>query len=568
MLTSLSSATHNPGMKSRFRLFLIMLLSSVSLFWLLYLFRSYDDSRLASWADVYQTTGPLKTLLVIILMQAAAFLVSSYSMPERLQPYFLAAFSFAASVLFWAEPEMIVDASRYFIYAKYLKVYGIMHFLREWGGSIGIWTDLPAVPLIYGLSFELFGESRAVIQVLNSGFFAGSVLLTYAIGRELFDKDIGFNAALLFMGIPYIYTQVPLMLVDIASLFFLMLGIYLFLAALRRGGLFVFYAALAVAAAFFTKYSTWLMLTVLPVIYAAELYRLRRSGMDRTALRGMIAFFLSFFLISLVIALKHDEMMRQIHLLVSYQRPGLSRWGESLISTYLFQVHPALPVMALVSVYAAFRGRDASYIAVAWLVLLVLVLQVRRIRYIVMVFPMLALMASCGMAQLRQRFDTRFISMSVAAFSLAVALSGFLPFMQNTSAVNFINAGKYLDSLDVNELKVFTPLPDEYHLNPAVSVPLLDLFTDKKIVYDYAPGSYPPPADISSSRLRFTWEYRNPPFYQDDAGGSRAVVVISDRKDSGELPEIRKEIEGLSGRMDFSVRDDMFSHQTLITVYH
>ena len=548
----------------------LIFLSSLFLFYVLYQLRFLDDSRLTSWDDVFAIVTTLRTGVLLCFSLAAAFIFSRFAFVERNPSAVLFMLTFAVSALFWQEPEMIVDASRYFTQAKHLELYGFGYFFQEWGKGINAWTDLPAIPFIYGSLFRVFGESRLIIQVFNTLLFSSAVVLTYLTGKELWDRDIGLYAAIFLLGIPYLFTQVPLMLVDLPAMFFLMLSIYTFLLALRRGSVQVAIAGLSIFMAFFTKYSSWLMLTVIPVIYAVELYRNRKERLDRNAMRGMIVFFVSFFLISIMIAFKHDEIVKQIHLLLSYQMPGLKRWGESLVSTYLFQMHPVIPMLALLSLFVAVRKRDTAYIIVAWLVLVILALQVLRIRYIMMVFPLLSLMASYGLGLIRDRMNARFIAYSTAAFSLTLALSGFMPFLQHTSAVNLRDAAEYLNSLDVAVVEVFTPLPQEYVMNPAVSVPLLDLHTKKKIVYRYEEAEYPLPEDISTSALRFTWEYKNPLYYQESVKeyDKKAVLIITDRIERELPPAILLEIAGLSEKRTFAVSDNAFRHKTLVTVFH
>jgi len=544
--------------------------SSLLLFYVLYTLRSLDDSRLVSWEDVFSVIRPLRTGGVLCVSLIAAFIFSRSAFIERNTEAALFTLSFAASAICWQEPEMIVDASRYFTQAKHLEVYGVGYFFREWGNGITAWTDLPAMAFIYGSLFTVFGESRLIIQVFNSLLFSSAIVLTYLTGKELWDRDSGFNASLFLLGIPYLFTQVPLMMVDLPAMFFLIFSIYTFLLALRRGGTMVTISSLTIFVSFFTKYSTWLMLTVIPVMYAVELYRNRKEELGRYALRGMIVFFVSFFLISIVIAFKHDEIVKQIHLLISYQKPGLQRWGESLVSTYFFQMHPLIPMLAAVSLIMAARNRDLTYVIAAWLVFVVLVLQIRRIRYIVMVFPLLSLMASYGLGLFRDRVNVRFIAYSTAAFSLTLALSGFIPFQQQTSAANLRDAADYLNSLDVAIVEVFTPLPGDYVMNPAVSVPLLDLHTKKKVLYRYDETDYPRPDDISRSPLRFTWTYRNPSYYQEaeERNVKRAVLIITDNTER-ELPgSILRKTADLSEKRTFKISDNAFRHQTLVTVYH
>jgi len=203
-------------------------------------------------------------------------------------------------------------------------------------------------------------------------------------------------------------------------------------------------------------------------------------------------------------------------------------------------------------------------------VVLILLLQIRRIRYIIMVFPMLSLMASYGLSIIRDRMLVRFVPLSAAAFSFAVAFAAFLPFLQSTSPANVRDAARYLDTLDIQTAHVFTPLPEGYVMNPSVSVPLLDLFTEMAIRYDYHEAEYPLPEDIETSPFRFTWTYRNPAYYQNSeiTTAKKAVVVITDSTEK-EIPEpVRKEIESFSHKRTFAVSDDAYQHQTLVIVYH
>lgn len=563
----------NFGITNRLRsggaAFLIFSLS-LFLFYILYRLRYLDDSRLVSWVDVFSVVPPLRTGVLLCISLVAAYVISRVDLIERSPVATLFVSSYAVSALFWQEPEIIVDASRYFTQAKHLELYGYGYFFREWGNLLNAWTDLPAVPFMYGIIFRFFGEVRSYIQVFNSLLFSLAVVLTYLTGKELWDRNLGFYGGVFLLGIPYLFTQVPLMLVDLPSMFFLMLSIYTFLLALRRGSIMVVIASLSILTVFFTKYSAWVMLTVIPVIYAVKLYQNRKGAVDRYALRGMIVFFVSFSLISLVMAFKHDEIAKQIHLLISYQMPGLRRWGESIVSTYLFQMHPIIPTLAAVSLFVAVKKKDSSYIIIAWLVFVILVLQVRRIRYIIMVMPLLCLMASYGLGLIRDKVKARFIAYATVAFSLTLSLSGFLPFLQTTSSANLRDAAEYLESLDVALVEVFTPLPQDYVMNPAVSVPLLDLHTKKKIMYYYEETEYPLPEDIGTSALRFTWSYGNPLYYQEGAKeyDKKAVVIITDSIEQNLPPSILQKTADLPQKRMFDISDDVFRHKTLVTIYH
>jgi hypothetical protein len=94
-----------------------------------------------------------------------------------------------------------VDASRYFTQAKHLELYGVKYFVSEWGKDINAWTDMPLVPFLYGVVFSIFGETRIYIQILNTTFFSLTAVLTFELGKILWDEETGFFAGVL-LGAP------------------------------------------------------------------------------------------------------------------------------------------------------------------------------------------------------------------------------------------------------------------------------------------------------------------------------------------------------------------------------
>ena len=545
---------------------------SLFLYLILFLARSFDDNRTASWQYVFTVANPSILFSLLVMCLPAGWLLSRISLKERSPSLLLFGASFAISALFWSEPEVIVDASRYFAEAKYLEVYGVGFFLREWGRAIPVWTDLPVVPFFYGLIFKVFGESRFYIQIFTSCLFSLSIVLTCQVGKKLWDADTGFYAGLLLLGIPYLYTQVPLMLVDVPSMFFLLLAIFSFLSALEKGNaLRILLSSFAITLAFYSKYSLWLMLSVLIII--ALTYRHSLPGLKTSVYltRALAIALASAFLVGAVFIYHYDPLSEQIRLLLSYQRPGLQRWGESFLSTFFFQIHPLITLAAAYSLYEVWRRKDIKYLGVLWLVALVFFFQIRRIRYIIMVFPMLTLMASYGLQRIRQKEIIRFITLSVVAMSIAVGVFAYLPFLRQNSAANLANAGKYLDSLGITGAEVFTISSKKSFVNPAVAVPVLDLFTKKQLIYNYVEKKPYSAGELSHSPFRFSWEYKNPRYYtvtERIGEDGSAVVLIFDGK-TDEVPEgLKQRLAGLSKKVSFDKTDNVYEYQTFITIYY
>jgi hypothetical protein len=538
-------------------------------FLILFFSRSFDDNRLTSWQYVFGFADPEKVLLLLEAGILPALFLSKSSFPGRHPLLFLFLFSYAAAAIFWQEPEVIVDASRYFTEAKHLELYGAGYFLKEWGKAIPAWTDMPAVPFFYGLIFRFFGETRLFIELFTTLLFSLTVVLTCLVGSKLWDEVTGFFGGMLLLGMPYLFSQVPLMLVDLPSTFFLMLSVYTFISAIESGGLVILLAAAAIFVAFFAKYSTWLMLTILPVVLAVYLIRRPSLSSDRYLRRGLLVFLAAGIMIGCFAVYKYDVILAQMRLLVAYQKPGLRRWGESFLSTFFFQMWPWITVAAVFSSHRAIREKDLRFLIVLWLPLLIFSLRIERIRYSVMAFPMIALAASFGLTGLRKREIANFAVYCIGVSSIVLAASAFLPFLDRISPVNIKDAGSFLDRQGGGDVRVFTLPEDHPVVNPAVAVPILDLFTHRKIRYDYTSSFEVNSEEILTSPLRFTFEYRNASYYSGERGGKETAVVIISAKQGESLPPgIEEKVRQFRRRKVFGTSENVFKYQTMVTIYY
>ena len=334
---------------------LLIYLLSLAFPVVLYFNRHLDDNRLTSWYWVFDHVDFHRPGFVIAGSLVLAVILSRYSFYEKRKAVVLFAVSYGLASCFWSVPEVIVDSARYFTQAKQLSVYGIDFFAEQWGKKIFAWTDLPLVPFMDGLIFKLFGEQRVFIQALNTLFFALTVMLTYQLGKDLWDEETGFYGGLLLLGYPYLYSQVPLLLVDVPTMFFFMLGVVATVKALKKGGAHrIILAGLSLFLVFYIKFSTWILLTLIPIICFYYIYLNPRQAIKRTIGTALVALVL----IGVFFLIYKDVLAQQLAFLMEYQKPGLKRWGESYISTFLFQIHPFVSGAALVGCWAAVRKAD------------------------------------------------------------------------------------------------------------------------------------------------------------------------------------------------------------------
>jgi len=269
-----------------------------------------------------------------------------------------------------------------------------------------------------------------------------------------------------------------------------------------------------------------------------------------------------------VALMKFDVVAAQMKLLWSYQWPGLARWEESHVSTFLFQIHPFVTAAALCSILVAVARRDRKYAIVAWMLLLIVILGVKRSRYVLIASPMLALMAAYALREIGDAPIRRFVVSCAVVSALVTALFGYLPLLKGMSVGNLMAAGERLDAMDVGRVEVFTLPQERSIINPAVMVPILDLYTWKPIVYRDGTLAQPPWQAIATSPLRFTWEFVSPPYYAPGPGSpSDAVAVIANRSGQALPAKLGGKITDMRPAGAFETPDKLFRFKSFIYLY-
>lgn len=549
---------------SRVEHVLLVLVAFALVLPLLHVARAADGNTFTSWR--WTSTGPRTFRLVLVLLPAllAAAVAARVSLRVRAAPVLVACLAGAAVIPLWAEPETILDASRYLVQATHLERYGTAFFLREWGRGIEAWTDLPLVPFLYGLVLRAGGETRAFLQALDTILFAATVLLTSRIGRALWDDEAGLNAALLLAGVPFLLVSVPLLLVDVPAMFFLTLFAWTSIAAVRIGGAArVAACAAAAAAAALTKYSLW------PLVLATSAAIAVAAGGERGrgAARMGAALLLAGLAVGAVIAVRPDVFLHQVRLLATFQGPGLGRWREGLLSAFLFQAHPLVFTLALLGVARAAAARDRRFALAGAALLLAIPIASTRMRYALPLLPLVVLASSQGLAVVKDRGARRLVSLCVVASALVVAYGAYLPFLRGTSLANLASAGVYLDALPDPAVEVRVVPQRRSSGSTAAAIPLLAYATRKRIV---CPDAWPVRGEDGATRtspLRFTWEMSRPSFYSAasapaGAGEAATVVVLS-----GEPPGEEALPRGLRERARFTATSGVFEYRTFVTVY-
>jgi 4-amino-4-deoxy-L-arabinose transferase-like glycosyltransferase len=548
-----------------------LLLSFLTLFCfaLLYILRSFDSNTLTSWQWVFNDGGFTRILPYLVSVIVLSLVISRYIPLERYPIPVLAVIAGASVLPLWSAPELMLDSGRYFLQAKSLSEHGVVYFIREWGDTITAWTDMPLVPFLYGLVLKLGNESRIAIQFFNTIVFILTVVLTYKIGAILWDRESGFYGGLLLIGMPYLLTQVPQMLVDIHAMFFLLLAVYCFLEALKSTNhCTLFLSSVTLVLAVFVKYSIWPMLAILPL----SIFVVSPKGCYKTLLKRAAFILLPTALISIIIiSFKLNIFSEQMEILLNYQRPALRLWSEGLVSSFLFQCHPFITLLALYAVYRAYQLRDKRFLFIAFYCLLIGILQIQRIRYTIPLLPFVTLMAAYGLVAFRERQLRRLAGSMIVSSSLVILFSAYLPFFYTTSMMNIKRAGEFINTLDEKYIEVAVLPQEKSEGSTFAAIPLLDLFTEKKILSRQRWPHSKPDHLSPYSPLLFTWKQNKPSYYKlnkDQTQTPRSLVIISSGPATNDDYSHLRGTPLLPDSKHFTHHSGIFRFRTFVSVYH
>lgn len=542
----------------------------LSFYAVLYRFRHLDRNVFFSWSEIFEHVFLAEIVLLLSLCILLSHALSRIRMKldERLTPFMLFFVTFLIGAIFWSTPEINPDMGRYFTEARYVEEYGATSFIRNWGSSTNalgdylVLADLPAVPLLYGLIFKIFGKSWIYMRIFGTALFASTVVITYLIGRKLWGKTGIYSGALLLSS-PYLLLKSSLTLVEIPMMFFTAAAIYSTLNALEKGRsrIWALAAAVFIFFAFFSKLSAWPALGAIPAVFLISYLK----GKDMVVLRrgGLIAL-LSGALIFAFIFYKFDiflDLPLQISSLVDLQ---MNQYRESPLSLLFFQISPVITILSISSFYFAFKKRDLNYVLLLfWFLVPLLVFHSSRLRYMVSALPALAIMASIGLSEIGTENNRKFVVYSTVLCSLALAAFYYLPYTHSYSTTNLKNAAEYTDTLDVDGVEFFAVFPENYRFNLNILLPVFDIYSNKEVKTPLYWESHtkPPPAG-------WTWRYiYPPPFYSQEPSFKNAIVTVSPKISEAMPDDLENRLTEYKLARIYSAGDTSSIYPYIVKVY-
>lgn len=260
----------------------------------------------------------------------------------------------------------------------------------------------PLSPILYGLSMSMFGRHVLVPRLVTLAFAFLTLVVTYFLGKELYDRETGLLAAVLLGTFRLFASRSLVANNDLLVTFFFALTILLTLRLIRCPSPRLACAVgLSIGLGLLTKYT-------MVLVYPICLLGFGRAGLSvRTGLVIGIVFLISLGILAvwLVDAQALGVYGTQRDTLIYYATAVTGSWyGLKLLLASVFLYLPTsvglynLPLLSLGSI-AVLRRRDPSdrfllsYLALVCLPIL-LTLPVHR--YFLICFPGLAIMAARG----------------------------------------------------------------------------------------------------------------------------------------------------------------------------
>jgi hypothetical protein len=153
--------------------------------------------------------------------------------------------------------------------------------------------------------------------------------------------------------------------------------------------------------------------------------------------------------------------MVQLSTLLS-STPALGTSWHNPVSpiSILYQLPPAVVILSLLSPVLALIRRDKNLIIIlAWTIPLILITEGTRLRYLIPIYPALALAAGFAITILLKNAQIRrYTTACIMLFSITIAFS-YIPYMLDFSDRNLMDAAAYVQKIGIEQSALVTFFP-------------------------------------------------------------------------------------------------------------
>lgn len=446
--------------------FSILFLYGITLLMIKYPASYTSGSPVALFWSGIPTISIGKSMLFLLFGLALSFLLTymKVEFEERYTPVYLFTAAFIISLFLWNMPEVNNDYRVYFEYAKYIEVNGLRDAYPI--GSSG--STYFVMPILDGYMFRLFGEERIVIQILHTALFALTAVVTYYIGKELWDRKAGFVAGALLLSFPYFLSMSHLMLIDVPLAFFVALSVFAIIKSVNNGKWFVIVVPVLLLALFTKKtgvvYLGFLVPAVLLALSLKYKWKILKIAAPILAIVGLIAVIkFSDFLKWAVESLLHGQSIAYTSHDIYWINP------QYYLKSLPIVAGPIVTILAFGSILLLLKNRDHRLlIPVAWMIIPVFLMVNPAFRHLIPAYPAYALAAAVALMELEKGINIgkkcfildgknwKFFFSSAVILSIFMALLIFPQIEETHMQVNVKESAEYTNELGVRNISIVT----------------------------------------------------------------------------------------------------------------
>jgi 4-amino-4-deoxy-L-arabinose transferase-like glycosyltransferase len=303
--------------------------------------------------------------------------------------------------------RLLGDEPPRFDASKKVAVEGVTSFFADYGELPWLGRQHPPlIPLINGLAMRVLGVNIFVMRMISLVFATATILTTYFLSRELYDRDTALLTTFLLSSFPFFFHIGATGSIDMPVTCFFSLGLLLMLRLLRTPSYLLSVAAgLCIGAGLLSKYTMVLIYVVMLSYFVAHgpFRRLKlHLGILVLVSAGMLAAWL-------VYAHHIGVFSRHRGTVVYYAGMVMTGdYGRRLImETFVASLPSALgvhnlPVLFLGGLSLVQRRNQPDLLVLLWIasVSLPLMLTLPDPRYFMPAFPALAVVMARGLKRI------------------------------------------------------------------------------------------------------------------------------------------------------------------------
>ncbi len=307
------------------------------------------------------------------------------------------------------------DEENSFKAATILATEGVRPFFDQYAKIdwLGRWHP-PLTPVLYGFALRLFGVNLFVMRLVTLVLATTTVIITYLIGRQLYDRETGLVGTFLLLSFPLYLRQGTVAMTDLPVTFFFALTMLLVFYLVQKPTYWLaVVTGLILGAGFLTKYTMVFIGPVLLSYFVVNTqFRRRILYLMVTGLVASIVMAGWFGYAYQIGVLTHQETNIITEFEPAYfltTSDGIKWLLDSILTKFTSALGVYnLPLIALGLWYLARRRRQADLLILLWfaIVSLILLFTMPDHRYFMPTFPAIALLMAQGLKKIPSVAET------------------------------------------------------------------------------------------------------------------------------------------------------------------